>query len=298
MRHTLTTTTPIHAPRDLARFTLRLNGGLLLVAGLAALGADLAGYHFAAGPFAGLAGQPLAIGAVEAHGLAALVGLLLLRGAQQQQRWGWHLLALGVHLFLGVCNLLFWPVYGLMGAPTVGVASTAAHALLASAQLACLALAEGGDPFPGWLRSARAAGLYVRGAAIGTLLLGAGAHIAVILLGRAALPRIITPAFELLLTVPMCYVSVAGWLAWRSFRFRGRWHRVALAAILVYFPVGIPFHVLTVLTGSTAHYAAFPEQYSLLIVPVMGAIIACLAALRLREHGRASQPRTHEETLG
>jgi cytochrome bd-type quinol oxidase subunit 2 len=176
------------------------------------------------------------------------------------------------------------------------VVSTAAHALLAGAQLACLALGGSGEPIPHWLRSARRAGLYVRGTAIGTLLLGAGAHIAVILLGREALPRIITPAFELLLTVPMCYVSVAGWLAWRSFRFRGRWHRVALAAILVYFPIGIPFHILTVVTGSTAHYAAFPEQYSLLIVPVMAVIIACLASLRLRERGASLPPSTAKET--
>jgi hypothetical protein len=119
--------------------------------------------------------------------------------------------------------------------------------------------------------------------AIGTLLLGAATHMAVIVLGREVQPRILTPVFELLLTIPMFYVSVAGWLAWRTFRFRGRWHQLALGLILIYFPVGLPFHLITITTGSTAHYAAFPERYSLLIVPVMAAFIACFATLRLPE---------------
>jgi hypothetical protein len=262
---------------------LLADGAFLLIAGLAALVADLAGYFFGAGPFAALAGQPLAIGAVEAHGLAVLVGLLLVRSTPAD-RWRWHAVALGVHLFLGVCNLLFWNVYAVMGATRAGVVSTIAHAVLDGAQLACLALADAHTPaeMPRWLHAARRSGLYVRSVAIGTLLLGAGTHIAIIVLGREAQPRILTPVFELLLTIPMFYVSIAGWLAWRTFLFRGRWHRVALGSILIYFPVGLPFHLITITTGSTAHYALFPEQYSLLIVPVMGAFMACFASLRLR----------------
>ena len=59
------------------RRILVVDGAFLLVAGLAALAADLAGYFFGAGPFAALAGQALALGAVEAHGLAALMGILI-----------------------------------------------------------------------------------------------------------------------------------------------------------------------------------------------------------------------------
>ncbi len=153
------------------------------------------------------------------------------------------------------------------------VAHPALYAIHAHAKTAWMRLVAG---------TARQSGLYVRSVAIGTLLLGAGAHIAVIVLGREAQPRILTPGFELLLTVPMFYVGVAGWLAWRTFVFLGRWHQVVLALILIYFPVGIPFHLITVTTGSTAHYAVFPEQYSLLIVPVMTAFIACFAGLRVR----------------
>lgn len=278
---------PPPVARGLARRVLRINGAFLLLAGLAALAADLVGYFWGAGPFAALAGEPLALGAVEAHGLAALVGLLLLRAAPED-RWRWHAIAGGVHLFLGVCNLLFWDVYELMGATGAGVASTAAHALLFSAQLACLAVAEAEESaeVPVWLRAARDSGLYVRPIAIGTLLLGAATHVGVAVLGREALPRILTPGFELLLTIPMFYVSVAGWLAWRAFRFRGLWHRIALGLILIYFPLGLPLHLITITTGSTAHYAAFPERYSLVIVPVMAAIITCFASLRLRAERR------------
>jgi hypothetical protein len=267
------------------KIVLLADGVFLLVAGLAALVADLAGYFFGAGPFAALASEPLALGAVEAHGLAALVGLLVIR-ATPNERWRWHTVALVVHLFLGVSNLLFWQVYATMGATRAGFVSTCAHALFFGAQLACLAHASAGEfaALPAWLRNARQSGFYVRSVAISTLLLGAGTHIAVILLGREVQPRILTPAFELLLTVPMFYVSIAGWLAWRSFRFRGRWHQAALGLILVYFPIGLPFHLITITTGSTTHYAAFPEQYSLLIVPVMAAMVACFASLRVRIH--------------
>jgi hypothetical protein len=265
----------------LAGWVLRINGGLLLLAGLAALTADLVGYFFAAGPFASLEDQPLAIASVEAHGLGALAGLLIWRGADKGRRWGRHGLALSVHLFLCLCNLLFWQVYTEMQILAVGIVSTMAHAVFVTAHLTCLARAGQGAELPAWVARFRRAGLYVRGVAIGTLLSGAGIHLLIVALGRAALPRILTPPVELLLMAPMFYVSVAGWLAWPWLRFRGRWHQIALAIILVYFPLGLPLHLLTITTGSAAHYAPIPPWYSLLIVPVMAAFISCLATLRL-----------------
>src|SRR5919112_458391 len=85
---------PSQSARSLANLRwheaiLLADGAFLLIAGFAALIADLAGYFLGAGPFAALAGQPLAIGAVEAHGLAVLVGLLLL-WATADDHWRWH----------------------------------------------------------------------------------------------------------------------------------------------------------------------------------------------------------------
>ena len=173
------------------------DGAFLLVAGLAALAADLVGYFSGVGPFAALAGQPLSVGAVEAHGLAALVGFLLLT-TPPSDRWRWHAVAAGVHLFFGICNLLSWEVYSVMGATPAGIVSTVVHAVLFIAQLACLALPDASEQpeLPGWLRGLRQSGLYVRPIAIGTLLLGAGTHVALATLGREALPRILTPGFE------------------------------------------------------------------------------------------------------
>ncbi len=135
----------------------------------------------------------------------------------------------------------------------------------------------------GWLPSFRRNGYYVRHVAIVTLLMGASAHLAVVALGRPALPRIVTPPFELLLTVLIAYVSVFGWFAWSTFHYRSRGQKIALALILVYFPIGIPIHVVTIVNGNTDHYGVFPDWYSFAILPVMLAMIAFFARLRNAE---------------
>lgn len=131
---------PAHIAHSLAGWLLRVNGGLLMATGLAALTADLLGYFRGVGPFASLAGQPIAIGSVEAHGLGALVGFLLWRAAITGQHWSGHALAVGVHLFLCLCNLLFWQIYTDLQINTVGVVSTTAHAVFFTAQLVGLVM--------------------------------------------------------------------------------------------------------------------------------------------------------------
>ena len=135
----------------------------------------------------------------------------------------------------------------------------------------------------GWLPSFRRNGYYVRHVAIVTLLMGASAHLAVVALGRSALPRIVTPPFELLLTVLIAYVSLFGWFAWSTFHFRSRGQKILLALILVYFPIGIPIHVITIVSGNTDHYGVFPGWYSFAILPVMLAMIVFFARLRSAE---------------
>lgn len=271
------------------RWALRLDGALLALTGLLALGADLAGALSGLGPFASLSGQPLAIAAVEAHGLAALLGLLIFRGAAMGgERWLWHAVAFGAHVFLAACNLLFWQSYGEQGLVIAGVATTVAHTTLACLQLVCLAHASPAheqDALPGWLVAARHSGLYVRSVAVITLALGASVHVATLVQGREAMPQILPPPAELALTLLIAYVSVAGWLAWPSFVFHGRWQQVLLALVLVYFPVGLPLHVRTLVTGSVAHYEAIPFGYSALIVPVMAAMALLFVSLRRRPQG-------------
>jgi hypothetical protein len=131
----------------------------------------------------------------------------------------------------------------------------------------------------GWLPSFRRNGYYVRHIAIATLLMGASVHLAVAALGRSALPRIVTPPFELVLTALMTYVSVMGWFAWSTFHYRSRGQKILLALILVYFPLGIPFHVITIINGNADHYGVFPGWNSFAILPVMLAMIFFFARL-------------------
>jgi hypothetical protein len=281
----------MHAPIDMSvvvrrvrrdgRPVLRLDGTLLALAGLLALIADLAGAFLGRGPFMALFGQPLAIAAAEAHGLALLLGLLLVRAAGRPDHWFWHVVALAVHTFLAACNLLFWDSYIVQEIVAAGVITTLLHVLLAGLQLVCLARASADEQgaLPSWLAVARRSALYVREVAIVTLALGAALHMAVVIWGRDVLPRLVTPPVELVLTVAIAYVSLAGWLAWPSLVFRGRWQRVLLAAILVYFPIGLPLHVRTLVTGSAAHYDVVPAWYSLLIAPLMIGMLVIFARL-------------------
>jgi hypothetical protein len=113
---------------------LRGNAVFLLLASVAAFCADVAASFFGAGPEAALLGsQPfLAIGAMEAHGLAFILGLLLWRAAPEQ---AWHLTAAGIHILLGTCNLLFWEIFVVGNMLAVGYVTTALHGLFVVLQL-------------------------------------------------------------------------------------------------------------------------------------------------------------------
>lgn len=107
---------------------LRTDAILLALFGLFGLVMDLLGY------FAGLGAwkvvflhNPLAVGAVEAHGLALIVAVLLIRHAPANDTVIWHLTALAVHLLLGLCNLLFWQVFINVGLLPLGIVATLYH---------------------------------------------------------------------------------------------------------------------------------------------------------------------------
>ncbi|MGH9905689.1 MAG: hypothetical protein ACRD8U_08935, partial [Pyrinomonadaceae bacterium] len=74
----------------LSRWTLRLDGIFLLIAGSVAILADTLGHFFGVGPLAQTFGSPYTIGSFEAHGLAVIIAVLLLRGAKASDRRLWH----------------------------------------------------------------------------------------------------------------------------------------------------------------------------------------------------------------
>src|SRR5262245_8421771 len=92
----------------LSRWTLRLDGAFLVLAGGAAMISETIGHFLGVGPLAGLKGSPYTIGGFEAHGLAIIFAVLLIRGAARPDRRLWHGVGLTVHMLLGISNILFW----------------------------------------------------------------------------------------------------------------------------------------------------------------------------------------------
>src|SRR5690349_20145524 len=117
------------------RALLLANGAILGVVALAAALADLAGHFVNLGPMGPqLYENSDAIGFFEAHGLALIAAILLLRNRSAAGP-AWNFTAAAVHLVLGGANLLFWPVFAENNLVPMGVATTAMHAVFFALEL-------------------------------------------------------------------------------------------------------------------------------------------------------------------
>ena len=116
------------------RIILRANAVFLLVAASAGMISDLVGAFLLHGPVGRILDKAphAAIGFVEAHGLALIIGVLLWRAEPQRM---WHLTAMVVHVLLGTSNLVFWPIFGFADMMAVGYVTTALHGAFAVVQL-------------------------------------------------------------------------------------------------------------------------------------------------------------------
>jgi hypothetical protein len=127
------------------RWILRFNAVFLIVASTAALTADIAGTFLGKGPMSRVlhpvtdGWPPEAIGFIEAHGLALILGFTLWRVSPTQ---AWHLTAAAIHVLLGTANLLFWNGFVLGDTVVVGYVTTAMHGLFVFLQLAAAAGAQ------------------------------------------------------------------------------------------------------------------------------------------------------------
>jgi hypothetical protein len=120
-----------------ARQTLmRANGAFLALVGGPQMSFELLSYYAGNGPLGQIfAGSHYTIGWVEAHGLAFLIGLLLIFGASADPKRFWHAFATCVHLLLGGANLLFWQSFVFWERVPMGIGATAIHGLFLVAQL-------------------------------------------------------------------------------------------------------------------------------------------------------------------
>ena len=113
---------------------LRANAIFLLAAGAGGMISDLAGAFLHIGPVSVVLGPVphAAIGFVEAHGLALIIGVLLWLAESSRL---WHFTAVAVHVLLGTANLVFWPMFAFAGMLAVGYVTTVLHVIFAALQL-------------------------------------------------------------------------------------------------------------------------------------------------------------------
>jgi hypothetical protein len=124
------------------RIILRANALFLLIASTGGLFADLAGAFLGIGPQRPILGAAphAAIGFVEAHGLAFIIGVLLWRA--EPARF-WHTTAAAVHVLLGSANLLFWQIFVAADALWMGYLTTLLHWTFVVMQLSASSGASG-----------------------------------------------------------------------------------------------------------------------------------------------------------
>lgn len=108
---------------------LLVNGLVLGAVAALQVNLDVFGYFLGFGPTGpALHGNLDAIGYTEAHGLAAILSLLFV--LRRHDGWaGWHAAAAGTHLLLGVCNVVFWPIFSTWGLVPMGIGATAMHSI-------------------------------------------------------------------------------------------------------------------------------------------------------------------------
>jgi hypothetical protein len=135
------TATNLSSLARLRRIVLLFNGGFLALVGGAQIGFELLSHVMGVGPWGDIfAHSPYTIGFVEAHGLALLIGLLLIRIAAPNPQPYWHLFAIGVHILLGGANLLFWDSFVQFGLVAPAVIATVLHGVFLIAQGYCFKL--------------------------------------------------------------------------------------------------------------------------------------------------------------
>jgi hypothetical protein len=133
------------SPR-VSRWALRLDGIFLALAGGAALVAETLGHFLGVGPLAATRGSPHTIGGVEAHGLAIILAVLLLRASGLADRRLWHGVGLSTHLLLSSANILFWSSFVQQGVVPVGIVTTALQIAFVAAHATCLRRPAGTVP--------------------------------------------------------------------------------------------------------------------------------------------------------
>ena len=127
----------LQLPRSLPRAVLLLDGVFLALVGSVAMIQEALGHFAARGPLAYLFQSPYTIGGFEAHGLAVILGALLVKQSADANAKLWHGVGLAIHLLLGASNMAFWPSFVTLGLLPIGIATTVIHAGFVVAHFFC-----------------------------------------------------------------------------------------------------------------------------------------------------------------
>ena len=134
-----------------------------------------------------------------------------------------------------------------------------------------------------WFDTFKREGYFLKPAIIGTLLMGMYAHLTALFIGHELLRMyILTPAYDMVLAVPMTYAGIVSWIAWRRVIHPNTWHRIVYGFLAVYFTISIPIHIRTYIAQNTDYVELFPLWYSAMILPVMMALLVFAWRLRFK----------------
>ena len=127
---------------------LLVNGLVLGAVALVQMNLDVLGYFTGFGVTGpALFGNHDTIAYTEAHGLAAILSLLFI--LRRRDGWvGWHATAATMHLLLGTCNIIYWPIFTTTGLVPMGIVATAMHAVFFALQVRAFVRARSLDPQP------------------------------------------------------------------------------------------------------------------------------------------------------
>lgn len=85
-----------------------------------------------------------AVGFIEAHGLAVIIGALFFHASWKVPDRSWHVAAVAIHLLLGTANVVFWDIFVVGNVVWLGWLATTLHFLFASLQtVAALSVNKG-----------------------------------------------------------------------------------------------------------------------------------------------------------
>lgn len=115
------------------------------------------------------------------------------------------------------------------------------------------------------------------------LLTGIYLHLSRLVFGpQLVLEHLLTPVFDAIFALPMTFAMCLLWFSLLQVEFASRWKRVVYIIIAMYFTISVPLHVRTMLAGNVNQFKAFPGWYSLLILPVLAAMLTFVLHLRWR----------------